>query len=69
MNVQQSMPGTAGLCVTHGVYTENLCPKCAITSAKAGLRQSVWEADQFLAPDEIREFVESVIREIESDAA
>lgn len=34
---------------------------------RANLRQSVWEASQHLSPKEIREFVEAVLREIESD--
>lgn len=35
--------------------------------AAAALRQAVWEYDQFCSFDAIRAFVESVLREIESD--
>lgn len=37
------------------------------THILANLRQSVWEASQFETHDEIRQYVESVLREIESD--
>lgn len=38
-----------------------------ILKTKADLRQSVWEARQHFSHREIREYVESVLREIESD--
>lgn len=39
----------------------------ARTSALAALRQATWEATQFLTYDEVREYVEGVLREVESD--
>lgn len=36
-------------------------------SSGARLRQEVWEATQFLSYDEIREYVDAVLREVESD--
>lgn len=39
----------------------------AKTHALAQLRQWVWESSQWLSYDEIREYVEAVLREIESD--
>ena len=33
----------------------------------AQLRQMTWEATQWLSYDEVREYVESVLREVESD--
>lgn len=36
-------------------------------TARAHLRQSVWEATQFMSFEEIREYVKSVLREVESD--
>lgn len=39
----------------------------AETRARSRLRQSVWEAMQFLTYDEVREYVEAVVREVESD--
>lgn len=35
---------------------------------RVALRQSVWEAHQDMTADEIREFVDAVIREVEADA-
>lgn len=43
-------------------------PKAAKTHALAQLRQATWEATQYLSPDEVREYVEAVLREVESDA-
>jgi hypothetical protein len=60
--------GAGGICGTHGVYDGRRCPKCAKTSALAALGQSVWEADQFLTPDEVRAFVDGTLREIEADS-
>lgn len=37
------------------------------TRAKTVLRQSVWEAAQFMSADETRAFVDSVLSEIDSD--
>jgi hypothetical protein len=39
----------------------------ARTRALAQLRQSVWEATQFLSLDEVMQFVHDVLREVESD--
>jgi hypothetical protein len=39
----------------------------AKTSACAALRQATWEATQFLTYDEVREYVDGVLREVESD--
>lgn len=41
--------------------------KKAETSAMAHLRQSVWEATQYLSYVDLREYVEGVLREVESD--
>ena len=35
--------------------------------ALAALRQATWEATQFLTYDEVRQYVEGVLREVESD--
>jgi hypothetical protein len=35
--------------------------------AKAELRQATWEATQFMSFDEIRDYVEAVLREVETD--
>ena len=42
-------------------------PVAAERKAKSSLRQSVWEASQYMDYEEIRAYVESVLREIESD--
>lgn len=41
--------------------------QAAAVKARAGLGQFVWEASQFMPFEEIREYVESVLREIASD--
>jgi hypothetical protein len=40
----------------------------AVTKSLADLRQAVWEASQFRTTAAIREYVDLVIREIDSDA-
>jgi hypothetical protein len=42
-------------------------PEQAKRHTLAQLRQMTWEATQWLSYDEVREFVESVLREVESD--
>lgn len=42
-------------------------PESAKRSCLAQLRQMTWEATQWLSRDEVREYVESVLREVESD--
>lgn len=39
----------------------------AKTKALATLRQATWDATQFVTYDEVREYVESVLREAECD--
>lgn len=42
-------------------------PERAKRHVLAQLRQMTWEATQWLSYDEVREFVESVLREVKSD--
>ena len=65
-NVSGEM-GAGGACPRHGVYNGRRCPGCAETSAKAALRQSVWEATQWLDRGEVEAFVSDVLDEIRSD--
>jgi len=59
--------GAGGICSQHGVFEGRGCRACAKTRALAGLRQATWEATQFLSYNEVREWVEAVLREVESD--
>lgn len=52
---------------TKGPQTPLVDALAAGIKAQANLRQAVWEASQFHSYAHIREYVESVLREIESD--
>lgn len=67
MNSSQPEMGAGGACFTHGVFVGRGCPKCGETRALAALRQATWEATQFRTVDEVREYVDGVLREVESD--
>jgi hypothetical protein len=66
-NVSPPRTGAGGACATHGVYEGRGCSKCRETSALAALRQAAWEATQFVSTDEVRSYVDGVMREVETD--
>lgn len=43
--------------------------EAVLTAAKAGLWHAVWEAGTVLTSEEIREFVDATIKEVEADRA
>lgn len=53
--------------VDQGPWEEQPSPKMDKTQALARLGQAIWEADQFVTFEEIRNYVTDVMGEIESD--